>query len=213
MTILAYARVISDAHGHYRMDQSIVPNIRLNSWLRVEAGIRFGERTQRFNSYYHYKLELQTKSFWNTIRLAARISDNVIRYPSPSYRKTNELVLAEATFRVTPLIHFIGAGGYVWSAQQNNNTEALPTRQGKLHDYGIYKATVRFLLPKGFLETSFGSYDTFNPYEPDRPFFQEGFEYRLSKRCTSYNYFRYEYHNTVFTPYNYFLGLGVKLHL
>ncbi|WP_331971622.1 hypothetical protein [Ohtaekwangia sp.] len=213
ISVLTYTRIISDAHGHYRFDENIVPNFRLNNWLRLEAGIRYGQRTQKFNSFYHYKLELQTKWLWKTVRVLTRISDNVIRYPSPAYRKTNELAAIEGKFIPLHSLQLIGGLGYLVSARQNNNTEALPTRKGDHSNYGIFKVAARYLLPKGFLETSFGSYDTFNPYEPDKPFLQEGFEYELSKRCTTYDYFRYEYNKSIFTPYNYFLSFGLKIRL
>lgn len=213
ITLLTYVRVISSAKGQYRFDQNIVPNIRLNKWLRLEAGIRFGERPGRFNAYYHYKLELQTRRFWNTVRVLARISDNVIRYPSPSYRKTNELFAVEGRIKALPSLQLLGGGGYLFSAQQNHNTEALPTRQGDHNDYFIFKLSARYLLDKGFLETTFGSYDTFNPYEPDKPFFQESFEYDMPRHCTAYSYFRYQYDGDVLTPNNYFLCIGVRVPL
>lgn len=213
ITLLTYVRVISNAHGSIRMDQNIVPNFRINKLLRLEAGLRYGERPQQFNSYFHYKLELQTKSFWNTLRFLARISDNVISYPSPKYRKTNEVIVAEAKFPLSPSWELMTGAGYIFSAQQNNNKEALPTNQGIHKNYPAFKIALRYLIPKGMFETSYGSYDTFNPYELDKPFLQEAFEYELSSRCTTYNYFRYEYNRNLFTPFNYFLSLGLRFRL
>jgi hypothetical protein len=213
ISLLTYARVIRSAEGAYRFDQNVVPTFRLNEWLRLEAGLRFGERPGHFSSYYHYKLELRTKQFWNTFRVLARISDNVISYPDPAYRKTNELVAAEAKWRATRAWEFFAGSGYVFSAQQNNHTEAIPTHQGVHNDYPIFKVSVRYLLKKGFLETTYGSYDTFNPYEPDKPFFQEMLEYDMIGRTALYSYLRYQYNGDVRTPENYFLGIGVRVPL
>ena len=79
ITLLTYARVISDAKGNLRADENVVGNFKLINWLKLEAGYRQGERPHSFDSYYHYKFELQTKSFWKTVRVIGRISDNVIR--------------------------------------------------------------------------------------------------------------------------------------
>jgi hypothetical protein len=211
ISLLTYARVISSAKGAYRFDQNLVPTFRLNDWLRLEAGLRFGERPGHFSSYYHYKFELRTKQFWNTLRVLARISDNVISYPEPAYRKTNELVAAEAKWPVSGAWELFAGSGYVFSAQQNNNTEAVPTRHGEHRDYPIFKISARYLLRKGFLETTYGSYDTFNPYELDKPFFQEMLEYDILGHTALYSYFRYQYNGDVRTPENYFLGVGVRL--
>jgi hypothetical protein len=213
ITLLTYVRAISNASGSFRMDQNIVPNFRLNKLLRLEAGLRYGERPNMFNSYFHYKLELQTRSFWNTLRFIARISDNVISYPYPSYRKTNEVFVAEAKFSLSKSWQLMTAGGYVFSAQQNDNKEALPTNKGVHNNYPAFKLSLRYLLSKGFLETSFGSYDTFNPYELNKPFLQEAFEFELSGRCTTYNYFRCEYNERLSTPYNYFVSFGLRFRL
>ncbi len=79
ITVLMYVRVIRDAAGNVRMDENIVPNFKLNKWLRLELGVRQGERPQQFGSYNHYKVELQTKMILKTVRLLARLSDNIVR--------------------------------------------------------------------------------------------------------------------------------------
>ena len=61
MTLSLYERVIWDAQGNVRYDENIVSNLKLNSWLRGEGGIRFGHRPEKFDSYYHYKLELSNE--------------------------------------------------------------------------------------------------------------------------------------------------------
>jgi hypothetical protein len=81
ITLLTYVRAISDNKGNIRVDENIVGNFKLINWLKLEAGIRQGERPKNFDSYYHYKLELQTKSFLKILRIIARVSDNVINYP------------------------------------------------------------------------------------------------------------------------------------
>jgi len=104
LMLLIYSRIISDANGNVRIDENFVPNIRLNKLLKLELGIRQRERPQRFDSYYHYKVELQTKSFWKTLRFIARLSDNVIKYPTPSYAKSNYLFIAESKFTLSKTI-------------------------------------------------------------------------------------------------------------
>lgn len=213
ISLLTYVRVISDPDGAFRFDQNVVPTFRLNDWLKLEAGLRFGERPEHFNSYFHYKFELRTKQFWNTLRMLARISDNVIRYPDPGYRKTNDLVAAEAKFPAAKSFELLFGSGYVFSAKQTDHTEPTPTRSGLHNDYPIFKVAVRYLLKKGFLETVYGSYDTFNPYELEKPFFQEMLEYDVMGHTALYSYFRYQYSGSVRTPENYFLGLGVRVPL
>jgi hypothetical protein len=214
ISLLTYMRVISDSKGSVRTDENIVPKFKLLNWLKLELGFRYGERPQYFNSYYHYKIELQTKSFWKTVRLIARISDNVISFPYPSYRKTNELFVVETKYKLAPMLQCIAAGGYVFSTQQNNDTRALPTSQGNQTNYPVFKLAIKYLLKdKGHVEIVYGSYDVFNPYEINRPFTQIGWEYELAHSCSLYSYARYQYDYNVFKAYNYFLGLGVIIHL
>ncbi len=212
--MLLYARVISDASGNVRVDQNIVPNFRLNNWLRVEAGVRFGERPQKFDSYYHYKLELQTKSFWKTVRFFGRLSENVIQYPMPVYAKSNYLIVAELKRPVAHSLVAMLAWGYVFSAQQNNSLDAIPATTGSVSGYPTYKIALRYLLgDKGFIEAVYGAYDVFNPYVLSSPFLQTSFEYELGERTALYSYFRYQYNSAITTPLNDFIGLGVKLSL
>ncbi|HWY33037.1 MAG TPA: hypothetical protein VNX68_00235 [Nitrosopumilaceae archaeon] len=213
-SLLTYMRVISNSNGSFRTDQNIVPKFILSSWLRLEVGFRCGERPQHLNSYYHYKAELQTRYFWRTARIIARISDNVIQFPNPIYRKTNELFAVETKFPLYHSFQGIVSGGYVFSAQQNNDISALPTSQGTQANYPIFKLALRYLIKdKGFVEMVYGSYDVFNPYEINRPFTQFSSEYELSHSATLYSYLRYQYDYNAFKPYNYFLGLGVIFHL
>jgi hypothetical protein len=214
LRLLPYVRVICDAKGSVRADENLVLNYRLLNWLKVEAAFRWGERPTNFNSYCHYKLEFQTKSFWKTVRVVARISDNIINFPAPAYRKTNELFAIETKFPFGSRFQGLASGGYVFSTQQNNVPDALPTGTGQQANYPIFKLSVRYLLQeKGFVEVVFGSYDVFNPYEINRPFFQLATEYELSHVCTLYSYLRYQYDYNVVKPYNYFLGLGLMFHL
>jgi hypothetical protein len=74
VSLLLYNRLIIDAKGNIRMDQNIVPTFRLNKLLKLQVGFRLGERPHNLNSYYHYKVELQTKQFWNILRFIARMS-------------------------------------------------------------------------------------------------------------------------------------------
>jgi hypothetical protein len=213
MRLLVYMRVISDAQGSVRADENIVSNFKILNWLKAELGIRQGERPKNFDSYYHYKIELQTKWFWKTARIITRISDNVINFPAPSYRKTNELFILETKYRLSESFQGIAAGGYVFSSQQYNELNASPIFQGNQVNYPTFKLAIRYLLKnKGFVEAVYGSYDVFNPYELNRPFIQIAGEYELSHACTLYSYLRYQYNYDVSRPYNYFLGAGLMFH-
>ena len=214
ITLLTYARIISDNKGNVRADENVVGNFKLINWLKLEAGFRQGERSMHFDSYYHYKLELQTKSFWKIVRVIARISDNVINYPAPPYRKTNKLFAIEAKYPLSKHFHVFAAGGYVFSSQQNNSLDFLPTNKGIQNNYPIFKVAVKYLMTeKVHWELAYGSYDVFNPYALNSPFGQVTGDFELSKMCKLYTYFRYQYNNNVFTPYNYFFAAGVMFHL
>jgi hypothetical protein len=212
--LTTYMRIISSSNGSFRTDENVVTNFRLGNLLRVEAGIRFGQRPGHLDSYYHYKLELQTKLFWKVVRLVARISDNVINYPSPVYRKTNELFAIETKFPLSHSLQVLACGGFLFSSQQNSVTDALPTSSGTQSNYPVFKLSLRYLVKnKGFLEAVYGSYDVFNPYGINSPFAQIGGDCELTDKCSLMGYFRYQYNYNVFTPNNYFLGLGLVFHL
>jgi hypothetical protein len=214
VSLLTYVRVISDSKGSIRTDENIVTNFKLLNWLKFELGFRYGERPEKFNSYYHYKVELQTKSFWKTTRFIARVSDNVISFPNPAYKKTNELFAIETKFPLSHSFQGILAGGYLFSSQQNIDIDALPTSKGVQANYPIFKLALRYLLKnKGFVELVYGSYDVFNPYELNRPFTQISWEYEFNHSCALYSYARYQYDYNAFKSYNYFLGLGLMFHL
>jgi len=214
ITLLIYARIISDSKGNVRADENVVGNFKIIDWLKVEAGVRQGERPHHFDSYYHYKLELQTKSFWKTVRVIARISDNVINFPTPSYRKTNELFAVEVKHLISKHFQVFAAGGYLFSSQQNRKPDAFPTNQGVQNNYPIFKLAVKYIInEKGHLELIYGSYDVFNPYLLNQPFGQLTANFDLSELCTFYSYFRYQYNNNVFAPNNYFFAAGIMFHL
>ena len=214
ITLLIYARIISDAKGNVRADENVVGNFKVIDWLKVEAGVRQGERPHHFDSYYHYKLELQTKSFWKTVRVITRISDNVINFPTPSFRKTNELVAVEVKHLISKHFMVFAAGGYLFSSQQNKEPDALPTNKGIQNNYPIFKLAVKYIInEKGHLELVYGSYDVFNPYLLNQPFGQLTANFDLSELCTFYSYLRYQYNNNVFTPNNYFFAAGIMFHL
>ena len=87
-SILTYVRVIQDASGKIRFDENFIPVFRLNKWLSLELGLRHGSQTYQdsqatqYFAYNHYKIELQTKRV-KSFRVIARLSDNVIRNPTP----------------------------------------------------------------------------------------------------------------------------------
>ncbi|GHN01960.1 hypothetical protein WSM22_34490 [Cytophagales bacterium WSM2-2] len=212
--MLLYTRTISDSHGNVRLDQNIVPNFRLNPWLKLELGLRHGETTKLFDAYFHYKVELQTKFFWKKIRLIARLSDNVVKYTSPGYKKSNYLWIAESRVPLSKSFMLLAAGGYVFSYQHDNVFDGYPSvNSGTPNNYPTYKLTVRYTFnQKGYAEITYGAYDVFNPYLLTSPFTQAAFEYDFSEKYTLYSYFRYQYDHQIDAPLNDFLGLGVRIH-
>ncbi|WP_338870532.1 hypothetical protein WBJ53_23015 [Spirosoma sp. SC4-14] len=214
-SLLIYNRTIIDANGHVRTDQNFVPNIRLNSFLKLELGFRIGERpqTQRVDAYDHYKIELQTKSFWNTLRFIARMSTNIIKAPQPTYTKSNYIGVAEGKFPLSKRFMAVGGLGYVYSFQKNNDVEASPVTAGSETSHILYKAAIRYRFdPRGFVEGVFGTYDVFNPYQTNEPFTQVDCEYELSPRATLYGYVRYQDENKFNVPLNVFQCVGIRVH-
>ena len=208
---LVYARVIRDASGNLRMDQNIVPTIRLNSWLSFEPGFRIGET--KAGSYMHYKVELRTKPFWHTVRVLARMSDNIVAYGAPHYRRTNYLAVAESSWPMSRSFSVTAAVGGVYSRQVNNSVEGWPSlSRGTYNSYWIYKAGIRYHLShNAATEIAVGSYDVFNPYLPSSPFLQASFDCHINRALAFYSYFRYQYNQQIGQPVNDFLGLGVRL--
>ena len=213
-SILIYTRTITDANGNLRFDQNLVPNIKLTGFLRLEVGFRQGERSQKIGAYNHYKIELQTKYFFKTVRFIGRLSDNVVRYTSPIYSKSNYLFIAESKFPISTSFQLLASFGYVFSYQQDNLQEALPSLAGRVNNYPTYKIALRYLLnDKGFVEAVYGAYDVFNPYLLATPFTQLSFDHEINEKFTFYSYFRYQFNERIDAPLNDFLGLGVRLHL
>lgn len=208
---LLYARVIRDARGSIRVDENIVPTFKLNRWLYLEPGIRIGETNA--GSYMHYKVELHTKLFWHMIRLMVRMSDNIIDYGAPHYRRTNYLAVAESSWPFSRSLSATAAIGGVYSRQVNNSLEGWPSlSNGAYSSYWIYKVGIRYhVSTKGSTEVAFGSYDVFNPYLPSSPFLQASFDYHVNHNLALYSYFRYQYNQHIDQPANDFLGLGVRL--
>lgn len=209
---LIYARVIRDAHGNVRVDENIVSAFRLVPWLYLEPGLRVGEADA--GSYAHYKVEFRTKSFWRTIRMFVRMSDNIVAYGEPHYRRTNYLAVAESVWPLSRSFSFLAAIGNVYSRQVTNSLEAWPSlSMGAYNSYWIYKASIRYHVnDKGSVEIMAGSYDVFNPYLPSMPFVQASFDYHFTHKTALYSYFRYQYNRQQGQPVNDFLGVGVRLH-
>lgn len=213
MSLLIYARIITDVNGNLRTDQNIVSNFRLSRLLKLELGVRHGETTNQFGAYYHYKIELQTRSFWKKVRFIARMSDNVVDYTNPDYRRSNYLLIAESKWPLSESWVVLAAFGYVYASTQSNSQESLPNiDEGKGNNYPTYKAGIRYLIrEKGNLDLVVGSYDVFNPYLLVSPFMQAGFDYEFTKRTALYSYFRYQFDHQINVPLNYFLGIGVRI--
>ncbi|MBS1645795.1 MAG: hypothetical protein JST67_00500 [Bacteroidetes bacterium] len=206
--LLVYARVIVDAQKEWRTDQNIVGNFKICNWLRLEAGTRLGEKQQAFTSYCHYKIELQSKWFYDVFRVLTRLSDNVTYYPAPTYRKTNAIFIAEAKYPLSKSFHVLAAGGYVFSSHQSNKPDFMPSAAGTQKNYPIFKLSLKYLYKKAEVEATYGSYDVFNPYLYNQPFAQILGAYEVSKRCKLQSYCRYQYNNNVAVPYNYFFSFG-----
>lgn len=214
LTLLIYNRTIRSTNGAYRMDQSIVPNIKLNNWLKVELGFRLGETVTQHHAYSHYKLELQSKRFWKTARIIARLSDNIVRYKLPVFTKSNYLLVAEGQHPFARSFTALFAYGYVLTWQQNNLLESTPIRKGKRDFYSTYKLGIRYSLKdKGTVEALWGAYDVFNPYLLSEPFTQLSFDYYFLKRVSLYSYYRYEFNKRIDVPLNTFYTVGLKFHL
>jgi len=208
---LVYARIIRDASGNLRVDENMVPRFKLNSWLFFEPGVRVGET--KFGSYMHYKIELRTKPFWHAVRMIARMSDNIIDYGAPHYRRTNYLAVAESSWPLSRSLSVTAAIGNVYSRQVNNSVEGWPSlSKGAYNSYWIYKAGIRYRFTDNMLtEIAIGSYDVFNPYLPSSPFLQASFDYHFNHAVALYSYFRYQYNQYIGQPVNDFVGLGVRL--
>ena len=212
ITLTLYERLISDAKGNVRYDENIVSNFRLNRWLRTEAGIRFGHRPQKFDSYYHYKLELQTKSFWNTVRVFVRLSNDITQ-SAPAYSRSYYIGVAEVRRSLSKSISFLAAWGHVLATQRNNSLDGIPSFNGTRTNFTAYKIGFRYLLrQKGFTELTCGNYDVFNPYTPANSFLQMSFEYDLSRRISFTSNVRYQFDKTIDKPLSNFLIAGVRIH-
>ena len=217
VSLLLYNRIVIDAHGNVRFDQNVVPTFRLNRTLKLQIGVRLGERPQNFNSYYHYKVELQTRQFWNAVRFLARMSTNVIENPGPdggsAYTKSNYLGVAEGRHPLSKKFMLIVGIGYLYSFKKNNYLDGTPVADGMQNNHFIYKAALHYEInPRGFVGVAFGTYDVFNPYNLNEPFAQVDCEYDLSARSTLYTYYRYQEAGHFNEPLNSFICLGIRLH-
>lgn len=216
LRFLIYTRIIREANGNVRLDQSFVPNIKINKWLRIELGIRQGEqRTENLSSYYAYKAGLQTKAFFgNRVRFIARVSDDVVQYPKPFDSKTNYLFIAEGEQKISRSFSILFAYGYVGIFQQNQKVAFNPLIKGTMSSFPTYKTGLRYKLKdKGYVEALLGSYDLFNPYLLSQPFAQLTFDHEINRKWTFYSYYRYQYNQSLDAPLNNFLSFGVRYNL
>jgi hypothetical protein len=212
MTLSLYERVIWDAQGNVRYDENIVSNLKLNPWLRAEGGIRFGHHPQKFDSYYHYKLELQTKSFWQTVRFFIRLSNDVNK-STPVYARSYYLAVAEVRRPISKSFSVLAAWGQVLATQRDNSSDAAPSFSGTQTNYMAYKIGLRYAMKeKGYVEATLGNYDVFNPYMPSNSFLQTHFEYDLSRRTSFTSNLRYQFDHSLDKPLGYFIIAGVRLH-
>lgn len=211
INVLFYTRFIQQAGGINRYDCNIVSNFRLSSLLRMELGFRHGESGGEFGAYLGYKVELQTKNFFNRVRLLTRVSDRIVRYPSPLYSNSNYLIIAEGRIPIGEYFYFLAAAGYVWTFTRENELEGWPSSSGTTDSYPTYKFGIRYKFKKGFLDASYGAYDVFNPYLISSPFSQVTLDYDLSRQWAIYTYFRYQFYQSMATPLNYFATMGIRV--
>lgn len=217
VSLLLYNRIIIDAKGNVRTDQNIVPTFRLNNLLKLQIGFRLGERPHNLNSYYHYKVELQTRQFWNILRFIARMSTNVIENTGPDlgdpYTRSNYLGVAEVKYPLSKKFLLAGGFGYLYSFKKTNYLEGAPVTDGTQNNHLIYKASIHYEFnPKGYVGVAFGTYDVFNPYNLNEPFAQVDCEYDFSERTTLYTYYRYQEAGHFNEPLNSFICTGIRLH-
>lgn len=206
-----YERVIWDVNGNVRYDENIVSNLKLNDWLRAEGGFRLGHRPQKFDSYYHYKLELQTKSFWKTARIFIRLSNDV-NQSAPKYARSYYIAVTELRRPLSKSFSVLAAFGHVIATQRDNLQDGTPSFSGTKTDYNAYKVGLRYSLrDKGFVEAMCGNYDVFNPYQPSNSFLQTHFEYELSKRVLWTSNLRYQFDSRLDQPLGYFIIAGVRI--
>jgi hypothetical protein len=214
ITLLVYVRVIHNPDGTYRVDENIVPNFKLNRLLRLEVGFRQGQTSGSLGSYNHYKVELQTRWFYSKFRFFTRLSDRIVRYPTPPYSNSNYMMVAESRFPLGRSFSILAAAGYVYTFQHNNTLEGLPITDGAADHFPTYKLALRYdLHGKGFVEAVYGAYDVFNPYPVTAPFTQASFDYHLSHHATLYSYFRYQFSKTLDVPLSEFMCVGVRFML
>jgi hypothetical protein len=212
--ISSYIRIITDAKGKTRVDENIVANIPLNKWFATELGIRKGERPERFDSYYHYKIDLQTKAFWKRVKLVARMSHNVNQYPTPTYRKSNYLLFAESRWPVTRSLLLTASGGHAISFQENDTQADLPTTRGAKVNYFIFRLGLKYVIKnKLAIEGAYGTFDVFNPYLPQNAFVQLNSELELTPRFSVFAYYRYQYNNSFSVLNNNYTGFGARMRL
>ncbi len=208
---LLYTRTIRDSHGNFRFDQNVVPNFRVNKLLKIELGLRHGETTDAFDAYYHYKIELQSRSFWERIRFIARLSDNIVKSPV-TYSKSNYIAIAESRFPLSQRFALLVGAGGVASFQRNGLKDATPSFSGDKKIFPTYRVSLRYFIRKEwFASAVYGAYDTFNPYLPKSPFVQIDSEYDLSAHVILYGYFRYQFDHHIDSALNDFIGLGLRL--
>lgn len=217
VSLLLYNRIIFDVHGNVRLDQNVVPTFRLNNLFKLQIGFRLGERPHDLTSYYHYKVELQTKQFWHAVRFLVRMSTNVIENPGPDgilpYTKSNYLGVAEGRYPLSEKFTLTGGLGYLYSFKKNNDLNGLPVTDGSQNNHILYKVALHYAFnPRGFVGAAFGTYDVFNPYKLNEPFAQVDCEYDFSERSTLYTYYRYQEAGHFDEPLNSFVCLGVRLH-
>ena len=210
--LLIYSRLINNHNGRSRLDESFICNFKVYDLFRLEAGVRLGERSSALLSYYQYKFELQSNTFFDYFHLYARLSQNVQNTPTPMLRQSNWLLISEGRYFLSPKFQSMVALGVVFNAS-NSTPSLFPTVSGTSQNHPLFKATLRYFLKEAsFVDVIYGNYDLFNPYQTNSPFFQAMIEHELSDSIALYTYVRYQYLNSVFSAYNYFFAIGAVLY-
>ncbi len=128
------------------------------------------------------------------------------------YARSYYIAVAEARKPISKSLSFLAAWGHVLATQRDNSSDGIPALSGTSTNYNAYKIGFRYTFrAKGFIETTCGNYDVFNPYQPNNSFLQTHFEYNLSSRTALTSNFRYQFDYSLYKPLSYFLIAGVRL--
>ncbi|MBS1651812.1 MAG: hypothetical protein JSU07_07375 [Bacteroidetes bacterium] len=213
LVFIIYNRLINikGENGTWRNDQNVVANFKTTRFLRTELGLRTGQRPEDINSYFQYKIEVQSIKFLNHFKVFARMSQNLQYFPSPQFYRTNYMVVLNSKWNLSKHIILSLAFGQLVNYKTENSLDMLPNSSGKFNYFPIYKASLAYKIKKSLIECVYGNYDVFNPYRINQAFFQIDGDYEPNEVWTIFSYLRYQYNNSIENPLNAFFAIGIKL--